>query len=81
MLVRELLSVLLDADPDAVVVLSSDAEGNSYHKAIGASLAMKWVEEDQEIALAELTEEAIAEGYSEEDVAPADAEKAVVLWP
>lgn len=79
MLVKELLDMLKDANPDAVVVLSSDSEGNSYSELSGYSDEYNFDEENAEIGLKKLTAELKKQGYSKEDLK--EGKDAVVLWP
>lgn len=78
MKVKELIATLNQCDPDALVVMSKDAEGNAYHKLDGVEVAMRYA--DGEIGLAELTEADIEAGFSEEDVMT-HGQACVVFWP
>lgn len=75
MKVKELIEKLKAVDPDMLVVMSSDAEGNGFHPLEDAETGGY---ADGEVGLLELTEELKAKGYSEEDVR---GEPAMVLWP
>ena len=79
MIVSELIKELQDMDPNAIVVMSSDAEGNGYSPMSGVY---------EEMYLAESTYSGSC--YSEEDLqemavyeeeVPDDLEKCVVLTP
>lgn len=74
---RELIEELKQMDPERVVAMSRDSEGNSF--ALVAEVATA-AYKDGDIGLEELTPEEIKEGYSESDVLEG-GEKAVVLWP
>ena len=80
MKVKELLSVLKDADPEALVILSSDAEGNQYHEAYSFSHLYNFAPGHDYIGLRKLTKELQIQGYGEEDVL-LDGVPCVVLWP
>ena len=82
MTVKELIAELKKHDPDRLVILQKDAEGNGFSPledvSTGAYLAdSTW---GGEIYLEELTPELEAEGYSSDDVAE-DGRKSVVLCP
>lgn len=82
MTVRELIEDLQKEDPEALVVMARDAEGNGYSPLhsfwIGAYRAEStW---SGEVGLLELTETDIDAGYGEEDVIE-DGEKAIVMSP
>lgn len=75
---KELAEILLQ-DPERLIVLSSDEEGNDFsilHNCEKYSYDL----ENRQIGLEELTEELKQEGYGEEDVVK-DGVKAFVLWP
>jgi hypothetical protein len=78
------VDLLNGVSPDAVVVLSSDGEGNSYDTAHSIATDMVFCREDYEgrIGYTELTPELEEDGFGEEDlIAPEIAEAAVVIWP
>ena len=75
MKVKELIEKLQAVDPDLLVVMSSDAEGNGFHP---LEDALTGGYADGEVGLLELTDELKKAGYSEEDVR---GEPAMVLWP
>ena len=81
MKVRELIELLQQVDPERVVVLSRDSEGNGY-AVLSAVETMAFLPDGSygEVYLEELTPELEAQGYSEEDVRE-DGEPALVLWP
>lgn len=76
MKVKDLIEALSKCNPDAIVVLSSDAEGNSYD-----TLHSFWegVYKNGEVGLKELTPELKKSGYGPEDII--SGELAVVLVP
>lgn len=81
MKVRELIELLSKHEPDRVVVMSRDAEGNGY-----SPLARMWTGAYRaqatwsgEVGLERLTPEAKDEGYTEFDVI--SGEPALVLSP
>lgn len=76
MKVKDLIEALSKCNPDAIVVLSSDAEGNSYD-----TLHRFWegVYKNGEVGFKELTPELIEMGYGPEDII--SGELAVVLVP
>lgn len=79
MKVKKLIELLQKEDPNRIVVLSSDMEGNNFGELDDVSTG-KWDKTNREIGLEKLTKELIGYGYSEEDVMK-DGQKAVFLWP
>jgi len=81
MTVKELIEQLSEMDPDRIVIVSKDSEGNGYSPLCDVATAVYIAETtwSGEIGLEELTEEDIQQGYDEEDVK--EGEPAVVLWP
>lgn len=82
MTVRELIELLKNEDPDRLVIMAKDSEGNSYSPLAdmwsGAYVAdTTW---SGEVGLDELTEELRAQGYDEEDVSE-DGVPALILCP
>jgi hypothetical protein len=77
MTVKELIERLQKEDPNRIVVLSIDPEGNGYNELRDIATSAY---SDGEIGIEELTPELQKEGYREEDVME-DGHKAVVLWP
>lgn len=82
MKVRELIEQLQQEDPDALVVMSRDSEGNSY-----SPLSDFWTGVYQadttwsgEVGFGELTQELQEHGYNEEDIL-SDGVPAVILSP
>jgi hypothetical protein len=74
MTVRELIAALQGVDPDMMVVLQEDAEGNGYSPLAGAEPAYY---------VAESTWSGTA--YGQEDIdggdAPEGGQTALILWP
>lgn len=68
MKVKSLLKILESCDPEAVVVLSSDEEGNNYDEAEGVDTNCTWNRKFREIGLKTLTPELKNNGFTEEDV-------------
>lgn len=76
MKVVDLITELLECDPNEIVVLSTDAEGN-HHSPVASVEKYIYVPMEHEIYLRELKE-----GYSEEDLYHGDdGVNAVVLYP
>jgi len=78
MTVKELIKKLQEYDPDRIVVLSSDSEGNHYDTAYSIGTG-SFNEEDNQFGLEELTEEDKKAGYCEEDVI--EGVPALCIWP
>jgi hypothetical protein len=81
MTVAELIEALKEMPQTALVVLSSDAEGNS-HSPVARIMIGRYEAESAyrgTIGLYELTEDLEAEGYTDEDVV--NGPPAVCLWP
>lgn len=81
MKVKELIKLLNKVDPERIVILSKDGEGNGFSPLL--DLEEKSYLADStwsgEIGIEKLTPELIAEGYTNEDVGK--GEKALVFWP
>jgi hypothetical protein len=78
--VKDVIEQLQQCDPEAVVVMSSDEEGNSFGplRDIGTNNVFY----DHYVYVHHLTDELREHGYTEEDLSPyPDAPQAVVLWP
>ncbi len=75
---KDLIKILQE-DPERIIVLSSDSEGNSFDEAREVSTS-KYDPEEREIGLEKLTAEHCAAGYSREDVMKG-GKKAWVIWP
>jgi hypothetical protein len=80
MKVKELIQQLKQEDPERVVLVSRDEEGNGFLElrelgtSAGTNGGYEW-----EIGLEELTDELKKQGYSDEDVM--DGVPVLVLWP
>ena len=77
MTVKELISRLQEMNPDDIVVLSADSEGNRYSELSGLSDEYNY--SDNEIGLRALSGEDELLGYTEEDVM--EGRSCVILWP
>jgi hypothetical protein len=75
--VSQLIDVLKQHDPDRIVCLSVDSEGNDYASVHSVHTGMF---EDGEMWLEYLTPELIKQGYSDENV-NTEGWKAVFLFP
>lgn len=81
MTIGELIDALSKEDPNRLVVMSKDAEGNS-HSPLWSFWTGAYVAESTwsgDVGLEELTPEDMARGYTEEDVI--DGIPCVVLCP
>ena len=76
MTVKELIKKLQKEDPNRIVVLSIDEEGNGFKELADVQTASY---QDGETGLEKLTPELKKQGYSEEDLL--DGTPAIVLWP
>lgn len=79
MKVKELIKILQKEDPERLVVLSCDEEGN-YYSPLSALNLGKYNKESHAVGLESLTRELEESGYSEEDVME-DGVKALILYP
>ncbi len=79
MKVSELIAILEDIDPDTLVIMSADSEGNYYNK-LSEVDEVVFDKREQEIGYSELTEELEEAGYGEEDIIE-DGVPAVCFWP
>lgn len=80
MTVRELQAILAKCNPNDIIVLSSDGEGNGYEMCYTVSTKYNYDSANKEIGLRQLTPEDIKLGYSDEDVNEGGV-ACVVLWP
>jgi hypothetical protein len=84
MLVKELIEVLKEADPEARVIMSSDEEGNMYSILFNVNNYFVWAPKGShfgELYFGNLTPE-LSKHYTEEDLYDGtDGEPAVVLYP
>ncbi len=77
MKVKKLRKLLKSADPNAIVVLSIDPEGNGYSPARNhASMVYK----DREVGETILTDELRKQGYTDADIMT-NGRPCFVLWP
>jgi hypothetical protein len=82
MTVQELIDQLKTLDPNALIILSKDAEGNEYSPCqeevypVRYEAVTSWY---GNIGFSELTDQLIEEGYTEEDLV--DGVSAIVLYP
>ena len=67
MKVKDLIKLLQEEDPERLVIIASDAEGNDYNEFDGFWTAA-YDKKNREVGLEGLTEELIERGYSDEDV-------------
>lgn len=94
MKVKDLIKVLKELPEDAIVVLSSDEEGNSYSPLASYNTNYMYIPDSDwsgEIKIKELTPELIKHGYTEEEVygyteydddePDTNGIPALVLWP
>jgi len=77
--VWEFIELLRECNPNAIVVMSSDAEGNNYDTLRDLEELM-YDPNERWVGYAELTDGLREQGYGEEDVME-DGIEAVVLWP
>ena len=79
--VGKLIELLKQHDPERIVVMAKDPEGNGYSPLCDIDTASYKAESTWcgEIGIEELTPELRKRGYSEEDVI--GGQKALVLWP
>lgn len=77
MTVKELIKVLKGVDGERIVILSSDAEGNSFSPMYNEGYCMSF--KDGEVGLEKLTPGDIKSGFTEEDILK--GEPAFVLYP
>ena len=67
MTIRELIAILQRQDQDRMVILSRDPEGNG-HAPVEDYWTGAYNSETRETGMEKLTPEAVADGYTEEDV-------------
>ena len=81
MKVSELISLLSMSDPEYLVVLAIDEEGNGYNTLEQITTAV-YHKRTKEIGLRELTPELTASGFGPEDALTGkNVVPAIVLWP
>jgi hypothetical protein len=84
MTVQELMNRLIRCDPNDLVIMARDSEGNGYSPLCDLDVSSAYIPDATwygEVGLRELTPELIDAGYGEEDVAPSDAQPCVILCP
>lgn len=70
MKVKELIEKLQQCNPDDIVILSKDEEGNEFY-VLDKMEKMVYIPDRREVHYGELTQDMEKQGYT----------KAVVLWP
>ena len=84
MKVSELIKALEKYNPNDIVILASDAEGNGFSPLDDMSEDMYWPETawNGSTHIRELTPELQERGFTEEDLAPKDQSlPCITLWP
>ena len=84
MTVRELIAELSAMDPDRLVVLQKDAEGNGYSPLVGCDDNAGYMADSTwagEVGRQRLTKVDREIGYGDEDLCSKDAVPCVVLFP
>jgi hypothetical protein len=82
MKVKDLIQALQDVNPESIVIMARDGEGNGYSPLADIDDSMVYLADSTysgEIGFAELTKELIEDGYTEDDVR--EGEPCVVLSP
>jgi hypothetical protein len=81
MTIAELIDTLQKLPPEALVIQSSDAEGNRFSPTAEVGIGRYTAENawSGEFLLMELTDEHRAQGYTEEDVG--NGPIAICFWP
>jgi hypothetical protein len=77
--VSDLKKIVDEADPDMLVVISCDAEGNKYSPLLRA-VKLKYVPNSRHEGDV-LSEEQLAEWTKDSDEPDSEAVSALVLWP
>lgn len=80
MKVKELIEELSKLDPEWLVVVARDPEGNGYRPLNCIDDNAAFIADDEQIALRVLDDAHRARGFTEEDLEPG-AEPCVVLFP
>jgi hypothetical protein len=86
MKVSELIAELQQCDPESLVVMSKDSEGNNFSPLAeidGDSMYLADSTWSGDVHLRELTPELEEQGYSDDDVRTEEdgAVRCIVLWP
>lgn len=82
MTVKELIAKLQQVEPDRIVILQKDAEGNGYSPLEGADDNAVWQAIKYgrgEVRMQTLTDKLRRQGYSEEDTG--EGQPCLVLYP
>lgn len=80
MKVKELIKLLGKANPDAVVIMSKDSEGNRFSELCEVVTEnYGWDEQNKDVGIAKLTDEHKKAGYKKDNVM--DGIPAILLWP
>lgn len=77
--VKDLINQLAQLDPDAVVIMQRDPEGNGYGPCAGAEGNGAWDHDEDLYGYACLTPDMEKNGFSQEDLV--QGVPAVVIWP
>lgn len=77
--VKDLMVQLAKLDPDAVVIMQRDPEGNGYAPCSGAEGNGAWDDNEDEYGYASLTDKLRKDGFSDDDIVL--GHPAVVIWP
>lgn len=80
MKVKDLIKLLSEQDPESVVVMSRDPEGNGFRELYDLETNAKWHAKDKETSVRVLTPKLIRCGFSEEDLRDGGV-PAIVLYP
>lgn len=86
MTVKEFIALLSECDPDDIIIMATDAEGNAYNYFDGNMNLHEYNYMEYnyggEIKLRKLTPELVEQGFSEEDTdINQNGTPCVVLWP
>jgi hypothetical protein len=79
MKVKKLIVELSKCDPEAIIVIATDSEGNGFDIINNVDGNNLYDKVNKEVGLKQLTPELIKQGYTEEDLGK--GESAVTLWP
>ena len=82
MTVKELIEKLQQEDPERIVIISKDSEGNNFSPLSDLSAYAYDPEtiRSGDIGIEKLTDENREQGYTIENIV-VDGQKAIVLWP
>jgi hypothetical protein len=80
MKIKELIKELSKLDPELLVVLSKDSEGNGYGEC--CDISKNYSFDGDEIKITKMTADLVDQGFGEDDLADGDEYiPCVVLWP